>query len=133
MSGKPEILCAGHDAVLNRTRRLILQRCFEVDLAENFVEAKSLLREQRFALVLLCYTLTDEECCAMAALIHSLPWETRILLLGQLRDGLVLQAGDEEFLTGGPAELVKKAAAMAGMGPEEVKDCLPDVPARKSA
>jgi DNA-binding response OmpR family regulator len=134
MSGKPEILCVGHDAVLNRTRRLILQRCFDVALAESVPDAESLLSKGRFALVLLCYSLTDEECSAMVEFVHSLASQPKILALGHGRGRILrLSARDEEFQPRGPAELVMKAAAMAGIGPEEARDCLPDVPARKSA
>jgi hypothetical protein len=134
MSGKPEMLRVGYDAVLNRTRRLILRRCFEVDLAQSVAEAKLLLSGRQFVLVLLCYSLTDEECCAMVEFVHGLPSAPKILALGQERDWILsLGARDEEFQPRGPAELVMKAAAMAGMALEEAKDCLPDEPARKSA
>ena len=134
MSGKPEMLCVGYDAVLNRTRRLILLRCFEVHLAQSAADARALLSERRFAVVLLCYSLGDEECSAMVEFIHGLPTDSKILVLGQGRGRILsLGAADEEFQPRGPVELVMKAAAMAGIGPEEAKDCLPDVSARKSA
>jgi hypothetical protein len=36
---------------------------------------------------------------------------------------LLLSAQDEEFLSGGPAELLQKAVAMAGIPPSEAEKC----------
>lgn len=116
---KPEILCVGHDQVLNRTRRMILQKCFEVKIAVTLSEAMALLCGQRFDLVLLCYTLADEECRTLIACVHNLPTPVRILALAQGRDRLLLGQQDEEFLSGGPADLLRKAASMAGLQAED--------------
>jgi hypothetical protein len=132
MSGKPELLCVGHDPVLNRTRRLILEKCFEVTLAHTVPEAISLLSEERFDLVLLCYSLTDEECRKAVEFIHSLSTPAKILALAEGRERLLLGAQDEEFLSGGPAELVRKAVAMVGIPPSEAERCAVDLPAQES-
>ena len=122
MNGKPQLLCVGRDAMLNRTRRLILERCFEVSLAHNETEAIALLSGQRFDLVLLCYSLADQECKGITEVAHSLPLPVRILFLAEGRERLLLGPQDEEFALGGPAELLKKAASMAGIAPEEAEE-----------
>lgn len=123
MNGKPELLCVGHDAMLNRTRRLILERCFEVKVAHSVPEGIEQLSGQRFSLVLLCFSLTDEECRAMVQFVHSLPSPMRILTMADGRDRLLLGSQDEEFGAGGPAELLRKAASMAGIAPRDAVRC----------
>ena len=132
MSGKPEILCVGHDSVLNRTRRMILERCFAVALAQSLSEATALLRGRRFALVLLCHSLTDDDCRSIVDFIHSLQSTVRILVLGEERSQLQLAAQDEEFASGGPAELLQKTAAMAGIAQRDAERCAADEAARNS-
>lgn len=119
MSGKPEILCVGHDAMLNGTRRMILRRRFEVKIASGVPEAISLLLEQRFALVLLCYSLRDEEYQAMVEFVHSLPGKTKILALAEARERLIPGPDDHELLSGGPAELLGKVASIVGLALDE--------------
>jgi hypothetical protein len=124
MSDKPQILCVGHDVLLNRTRRLILERCLDVKVAHTVPEALALLSGQVFSLVLLCYSLADDECRAMVDFIHRLSSPIRILTLAEGRDRLPLGSQDEEFGLGGPAELLRKAAAMAGIPPGDVTKCV---------
>jgi ActR/RegA family two-component response regulator len=117
---KPCLLCVGHDGMLNRTRRLILQKTFDVILVEDLGDAAAILKQQRCALVLLCYSLTDEECRAMVQLIHGLAPETRILALGPARERLPLGARDGLFQSSGPADLVHQIATMMGTARETV-------------
>ena len=114
-AGKPAILCLGHDAVLNRTRRLILERIFDVVVAEKLSDVAKLLADRRFALVLFCYSLTREECRTSAELVHHHSPESRILAFAEDREQLGLRPQDEIFLSGGPAELLRKASSMAGV------------------
>lgn len=123
MNGKPQLLCVGRDAVLNRTRRLILEKCFEVRLAHSEEEAVALLAGRSFALVLLCYSLMDDECRAIVEVVHGLAAPAKILFLGEGLDRNLLGPQDEEFVFGGPADLVKKAASMAGFPVGEAEKC----------
>lgn len=132
MTGKPQVLCLGHDPILNRTRRLILQRYFEVTLADRLQEAVSQLSIEHFDLVLLCYSLTDDECRAVIDFIHKLPEPPRILALAQARQRLRLAPQDEEFLLAGPEQLLSKATSMAGIPIEEPAKEDPKQPARKN-
>lgn len=120
-TAKPAILCLGSDVVLNRTRRLIFEPWFEVTVAEELSAAAALLSERRFTLVLLCYSLGEDECRAMVELVHRVSSETKILALAEGRERLELRAQDEIHLSSGPAELLSKAASMAGVPVEPVK------------
>ena len=132
MSGKPELLCVGHDTILNRTRRLVLEKCFEVKLAHTLLEAIGFLSRQRFDLVLLCYSLTDEECGVAVKFVHNLSTTPKILALGEMSERLSLGAQDQEFLSGGPAELLQKAVAMAGIPPNEAEKWAANQPKQES-
>jgi hypothetical protein len=120
-TGKPGMLCFGHDALLNRTRRLIFEQYFDVTVADQLSEAAALLPEGRFALVVLCYSLRDEECRAMVERVHRESPETNILILAEGRERLELRAGDAAYLSRGPAELLRKAASMAGVPVDPAK------------
>ncbi|MGC2618186.1 MAG: hypothetical protein WA414_04040 [Acidobacteriaceae bacterium] len=124
MTAKPEILCFGSDLLLNRTRLLVLQRCFSVTLARTSAQAVSLLSAQRFDLMLLCYSLRDDDCRALIAMIQAQPAPTRILALAHEHKRFDLALPDEEFFSAGPVDLVQKVAAMTGIPPEGVADCV---------
>lgn len=124
MTAKPEILCIGSDLLLNRTRLLVLQRCFSVTLATTATQAVSLLPVRRFDLVLLCYSLRDDEGRTLLAMIHAQPVRTRILALAHVQKRFDLMPPDEEFFSSGPVDLVQKVAAMTGIPPEAVADCV---------
>ena len=115
--------------MLNGTRRMILEKCFSVKVAHTEAEATALLLGQRFDLVLLCYSLPDEECVRMVQVTHSLPYPPKILSMAEGRERLLLGPRDEEFLSGGPADLLKRAAAMAGLPPAQTEECMADKPA----
>jgi hypothetical protein len=132
MSGKPELLCVGRDTMLNRTRRLILGRCFEVKVAYTQAEAIALLMGQRFDLVLLCYSLSEEECRALIEAVHGQSSPPKILLLAEGDCRPLLGPRDEEFTSGGPADLLRKAAAMAGIASDTAENCVADQEARES-
>jgi CheY-like chemotaxis protein len=131
LSRKPELLCAGRDAMLNRTRRMILEKCFSVKVATTEAEATALLQGQRFDLVLLCYSLPDEECRRIVGVTHSLPSPPKILSMAEGHERLLLGPRDEEFLSGGPADLLKKAAAMGGLTPAEAEKCAAEEPVQR--
>jgi hypothetical protein len=110
----PRLLCIGHDGMLNRTRHLILQKTFAVTLTGDLADAAAILKREPQALVLLCYSLTDEECRAMVQLIHGLSPQTRILALGPARERLPLGALDGSFHSSGPEDLLRQISAMMG-------------------
>ncbi|HEX4066779.1 MAG TPA: hypothetical protein VHZ09_12215 [Acidobacteriaceae bacterium] len=120
-AGRPAILCLGYDAVLNRTRRLILEQHFDVTVVEALPEAVPLVTERRFALVLLCYSLGEDDCRTVVELVRDVSPETKILALAEGRERLELRAQDEVYLFLGPAELLTKTASMVGVRLEPTK------------
>ncbi|HUB20252.1 MAG TPA: hypothetical protein VL990_16545 [Acidobacteriaceae bacterium] len=128
MKGKPQVLCVGRDVVLNRTRRLILEKSFEVKVAQNVGEALALLSGQRFDLALLCHSLSESESREVVEFVHRLPSPIRILALSEGRDSLLLGPQDDECVSAGPADLLKKVMAMAGSSPPGAKEPGSDAP-----
>jgi CheY-like chemotaxis protein len=122
-TARPKILCLGSDVLLNRTRLLVLQRCFAVTLASNATQAVTLLSEQQFDLVLLCYSLGDDNCRAIIEMLRAQPMRTPILALAYVQKRFDLTKPDEEFFSAGPVDLVQKVAAMTGIPLEAVADC----------
>jgi CheY-like chemotaxis protein len=123
MTAKPEILCVGRDPVLNRTRRMVLHRCFEVTIAAKPAEAAALLAGRPFDLVLLCYSLSGEDCRAMLEQAQKLQPTAKILALSSGEPRLTLAAPHQEFASEGPADLLHKIAAMTGLSPGQMEDC----------
>jgi DNA-binding response OmpR family regulator len=115
MSGQPELLCVGRDPVLNGTRELILAKCFNVTLADSAPGALALVAVRSFDLVLLCYSLTDDEGRVIVERVHALASPPRILALADGERRWVLGARDEEFMPPGPAELLARAVSMVGV------------------
>jgi CheY-like chemotaxis protein len=106
---------------LNRTRRLILEQHFDVTVVEALPEAVPLVTERRFALVLLCYSLGEDDCRTVVELVRDVSPETKILALAEGRERLELRAQDEVYLFLGPAELLTKTASMVGVRLEPTK------------
>lgn len=115
MGSQPELLCVGHDPVLNRTRRLLFEPFFAVRVAGNLRDAVTLLSEHRFQLVLLCYSLDTDGCRALVDFVQLLEHRPRVLALEYGGPRCHLAPPDEEFRPSGPASLLHKAAAMAGI------------------
>jgi len=115
MADKPAILSISDDPTLNRTRRMLLEKYADVSLAATLPEAATLLSSCRFDLVLLCYSLTMQECRAIVSLAHGLLPPPKVLALAQSDQRLFLTAPDQEFLPGNPADLLRKIASMTGL------------------
>ena len=56
------ILIVGHDDLLLRTREWILRRWYSVQLAGDVATVSTLAASHSFRLVILCHTVTQEEC-----------------------------------------------------------------------
>ncbi len=115
MPAKPAILLIADDPVLNRTRRLILEKYADVSLAGSLSEAATLLSARAFDLVLLCYSLSMQDCGAIVTLAHSLVPPPKVLALAQNDQRLFLSAPDQEFSAPTPADLLRKIAAMTSI------------------
>lgn len=115
MGDQRRILLVSRDLVVLQTRKLMLGAYFDVSAAGRVLEARALLSRQPFDLIVLCYTLTEDDCRSIldAAQMHS--QEAKILTLtvvgcarNQISDSSCLPAEE------GPFTLVKKAAALLG-------------------
>jgi len=62
MDGQKRILLVSRNLMVLQTRKLMLGAYFEVSAAGRVVEATKLLAERSFALIVLCYTLTGDDC-----------------------------------------------------------------------
>lgn len=115
MPARPEVLCFGADPVLNRTRRLILQTHFDVCVACTLAETASWLQERRFRVVVLCQTLELEDGRTALELVHTLNPDARVLALEEGNPRFFLHVPHQEVRLDGPADLLRKVAAMAGV------------------
>ncbi len=116
MNEQKRILLVSRDLMVLQTRKLMLGAYFEVCAAARVLEAKIFMAERSFDLIVLCYTLTEDDCEKIlnAARAHS-P-ESKILMLtvpGQAAGHLPLES---YFLPAeqGPFILVKKSAELLG-------------------
>lgn len=115
MAAKPAILSIADDPVLNRTRRMILEKYADVSLARSLPEAATLLSARCFDLVLLCYSLSMQDCRAIVSLAHGLVPPPKVLALAQSDQRLFLSAPDQEFSPVSPADLLRQIALMTGI------------------
>lgn len=115
MPARPEVLCFGADPVLNRTRHLILQPAFDVDVASTLAEVASWLQERRFSVVLLCQTLSLDDARSALELVHTLQPEARLLALEEGNPRLLLRSPHQEVRLEGPADLLRRVAAITGV------------------
>jgi hypothetical protein len=109
ISKRPCILCFGHDQVLLKTRRWMLERQFHVEVAENFQNVGRVAYERSIDLLILCHTLNEDECQQAIHLVRMLAPKSRILAFTKL-NGRVTCAGYDEridFLDG-PHSLVSQ-------------------------
>ena len=114
MKSNEHILIVGKDEMLLRTRQMILGTHFQVETAGRVSHAAGLLAE-RFDLLVLCYSLTDEECRQVVQIARNHPPQPEILeiiMLGRpcAAVGIQEELNSEE----GPYALLQKAADMVG-------------------
>jgi hypothetical protein len=116
MNDQKRILLVSRDVVVLQTRKLMLGAYFEVCAAGRVLEAKTFLAERPFDLIVLCYTLTDDDCDKIlnAARLHSPNAKTLMLTVpGYAAAHLPMNSF---FLPAeqGPFILVKKSAELLG-------------------
>lgn len=73
------ILAVSQDEMLLRTRSEVLRRANAEVVAARANEAKKLLQERQFDLVVLCHSLTPKETDELASLAHQLRNDVRVL------------------------------------------------------
>jgi CheY-like chemotaxis protein len=108
-----KILCVSPDPVLLQTRRWILEGYFQVDCAGRLSEAAAMIESQSYDLILLCYSLTAEECRQVHKLVRARSPRSQILALTEGRDGCAEAYSNQQMpVAEGPYALLKKVAAM---------------------
>jgi hypothetical protein len=116
MDVQKRILLVSRDVVVLQTRKLMLGAYFEVCAAGRVLEAETLLSERKFDLIVLCYTLTDDDCGKVLDAARVYSSNARFLMLtvtGCARSHLPIHSSllpAEE----GPFILVKKSAELLG-------------------
>lgn len=116
MDHAKRILLVSSDLMVLQTRKLMLGAYFDVSAAGRVGEAKMLLAEGPFDLIVLCYTLTDDDCLKIldAARFHCA--DAKILTLTVTGYTAAPAVADSYFLPAeeGPFTLVKKSAELLG-------------------
>jgi len=109
------ILVVSRDHMLLQTRALILGAYFQVEAAGWVPEAEAAMGKQPFDLIVLCYSLSDDEYRKMAELCRSQNPPPKVLTLNATNNGRPRDGGDGEFaVEQGPYELLKKTAELVG-------------------
>lgn len=112
----PQVLVVSRDAMLLQTRQLILGAFFQVQSAGRIREVEELLSNRQFDLIILCYTLSPEECRQVIDLAAEQKRRARVLMLtpaGILPPEPV--PGDAMMTEAGPYYLLKKTAELLGV------------------
>jgi len=101
--------------MLLRTREMILGAFFAVQGAGRFSEARALLTNDDFDLVVLCHSLSDDECERLAGMAHRKTPRPLILGMSASSRATVRPWADKQLgVDAGPYGLVKKCAEMVG-------------------
>jgi hypothetical protein len=115
MNNGAHILVVSHDQMLLQTRALILGAYFQVESAGRVVEAEAAMAKVAFDLVVLCYSLSDDEYGKLIEACDRQNPHPRVLTLSAAANGRPRHGGDGEYtVEQGPYELLKKTAEMVG-------------------
>ena len=112
----PFVLVVSRDAMLLQTRQLILGAFFRVQGAGRIREAEERISTQRFDLIILCYTLTDDDCRHIIEFAAAQKRRPRVLLLTRTCiQAEELGPGDAVMSDAGPYYLLKRSAEILGV------------------
>jgi DNA-binding NtrC family response regulator len=115
MNSHARVLVVSRDEMLLRTREMILGAFFAVRGAGRFSEARTLLTNHRFDLIVLCHSLTNDECERLAMIAHEQNPRCQILgMTATSRAGMKTWADKQLGVDAGPYGLLKKCAEMVG-------------------
>ena len=116
MSRPKRVLLVSRDLMALQTRKLMLGAYFDVNAAGRALEARALLAEQNFDLVVLCYTLSQDECREIVELTQQHCPQAKVLVLTAAGYAAKQVDVHRYFLAAeeGPFTLVKKSAELLG-------------------
>jgi len=94
---------------------MILGAFFAVRGAGRFIEAKTLLTSNSFDLIVLCHSLSPDECERLAILAHDQIPRCQVLAMSPSSRGNYKAWADKQLgVDAGPYGLLKKCAEMLG-------------------
>lgn len=112
----PLVLVVSRDAMLLQTRQLILGAFFRVQGAGRIREAEEMISTQRFDLIILCYTLAEQDCRHLIKFAAEQKRRPQVLLLTPTGIQVSSQVpGDAAMSEAGPYYLLKKSAEILGV------------------
>jgi len=115
MNSHARVLVVSRDEMLLRSREMILGAFFAVRGAGRFIEAKTLLTSNSFDLIVLCHSLSPDECERLATLAHGKTPRCQVLAMSpSSRENLKAWADKQLGVDAGPYGLLKKCAEMLG-------------------
>lgn len=115
MNSHARVLIVSRDEMLLRTREMILGAFFAVHGAGRFSEAVTLMKAHRFDLLVLCHSLTFDECERLSFLAHEQNPRTLVLAMSASSRSAVKPWADRQLgVDAGPYGLLKKCAEMLG-------------------
>jgi DNA-binding NtrC family response regulator len=116
MNSHARVLVVSRDEMLLRSREMILGAFFAVRGAGRFSEARTLLTSNNFDLIILCHSLTVDECERLAAIAHERAPRCQVLAMSasSRASGMKPWADKQLGVDAGPYGLLKKCAEMLG-------------------
>jgi DNA-binding response OmpR family regulator len=114
MNSKASVLVVSRDEMLLRSRSMILGAFFDVRGAGRPSEAKALIQGTTFNLIVLCHSLTNEECEDLVRLTRNQSPRPKILAMNGSSQSIKPWADNHLGVDAGPYGLVKKCAEILG-------------------
>lgn len=115
MNSYARVLVVSRDETLLRTREMILGAFFRVEGAGRFQEAVALMKSSNFDLIVLCHSLTYDECERLAMLAQEQTTRALILAMTASSRASIKPWADKQIgVDAGPYGMVKKCAEMLG-------------------
>jgi DNA-binding response OmpR family regulator len=116
MNNGAHVLIVSRDQMLLQTRSLLLGAYFQVEPAGRVPEAELAFSRAAFDLVVLCYSLSDDEYLKMIELCKLQEPQPKILILNPASGAHHRRGVDGEYsVESGPYELMRKAAEVLGV------------------
>jgi DNA-binding NtrC family response regulator len=116
MNHGAQVLVVGRDQMLLQTRKLILGAFFQVETAGRVPEAEGMMAGRAFDLVVLCYSLADDEFLKVIDLAQrQIPTPKILIMISAMvnrpdRSGCDQELASEE----GPYAFLRKISEMLG-------------------
>jgi hypothetical protein len=116
MLRKKRVLLVSRDLTLLQTRKLMLGAYFDVNAVGRVIEARKILEEKSFDLIVFCYTLTEDDCRGiMDKAMEHCP-QTKMLILTITEPDVHRAKFPAQLRTeGGPFMLIKHSAEVLGL------------------